>query len=124
MDARRMVTLSVDDYKEIIESAWERYLQRGRDDFFVVLGDQPRIRVDVKLREQEGHQFYDAGIPGYDMVNNDVPAITAWVRDHITRPNDGPQGGRGAVTGVKDGQVRVYYVDTVMFNFHISLRDI
>ena len=87
-----MVTLPVADYERVIGAAWGRYLDQDGRSFDIQVGAH-NIHVDVAMRQRQGHRFYDAGIPGYNMANNQIPAITDWVHNNLTIG-----GGHGSVT--------------------------
>lgn len=112
-----MITLSLADIEAAIQAAFNHWLIQDPNSFHIDLsGNYVQVTVNV------GAARFDCGIPGYNMLNGDVPALAAWVPLNITHG-----GSVGALAPCKmvglTGQVNAYMLAAKTFNFHVNLVD-
>lgn len=108
-----MITLTLASVETAVMDDFNHWLDQDPNSFNITLeghNDQVTIqRVDDR---------FNCGIPGYNMANADVAALSAWVPNNIEK-----NGNRGQLAPCKDSVVNVWLkggVD-VMFNFHVNL---
>ena len=110
-----MNTLPLASVQTVISEAWDHWLHSNENNFNVnVPGHVVGVVVNVTDR------LFNCGMPGFNMDNDDVPALKAWAPTAIVT-----QQGHGAMLPCKMvgqiGQVNVQYLATITFNFHVNL---
>ena len=110
-----MNTLPLADVQAVVLEAWNHWLDGDQNNFNV---NVPGHNVGVVVNVNAG--VFDCEMPGFNMDNADVPALSAWVPNVIVAA-----GRHGALLPCvmvgPTGQVNVQYVSAVTFNFHVNL---
>ena len=108
-----MDTLTLASYETVITAAFDHWLGQDPNSFHITLEGYD-VLVDIRLVDDR----FNCGIPGYNMANKDVEALSAWVPSNVEK-----NGNRGQLARCKDGVVNAWLKGGVyiMFNFHINL---
>ncbi|MDO8891653.1 MAG: hypothetical protein Q8K43_08185 [Sulfurimicrobium sp.] len=69
-----MTTLSLADIQAAIQAAFNHWLDQDTNSFYIDLSSH-HVQVTVVA----GAARFDCGIPGYNMRNDDIAALAAWV---------------------------------------------
>jgi len=108
-----MITLSLASVETAITQAFDHWLDQDPRSFYITL-EGHHVQVTIAL---VGDRF-NCGIPGYNMANTDVAALSAWVPLNVEK-----NANRGYLAPCLDAKVNVWLKGGVfvMFNFHVNL---